>query len=241
MKKVSKLFLMQAVLFGFAVAGWTQTANQQLIEAVTTSKYKKVVNAVEQQHADVNTTYRDFGLNTPVLQLAAIPPYTSAKIFTYLARRPGIDLNKTSSMGDTALMAASEFLSKKELEVLFEKKNRKGRPVVKVNAKSQANWTAFLAAAQGGKVENAEFLKSKGADIYARDSFNNTALIIASNAGKLEMAQYLVYIGLDYKSTNDMGQTAYDVARDPKVKGFLRRVKSSERQVRAELKKQFAN
>lgn len=229
MKKINKLFCLLGLLVGFFGTTAAQTLDLSallpdfvLVAAVQNQRYDIVEEFVEKKHANVNVIVPSNGENIPLLQLAALPPYTNARIFTYLAKRPDIKINQKSAYGDTALMAASEFLSVPELQVLFDKKNRNGKSIVKIEATNKLGWTAFLSAAHGGKVENAKFLIHHGANRGAKDRAGNNALIIASQSNQLKMVQYLCNeLHFNPAIKNQDGQTAYEVTTDDKVKSFL--------------------
>lgn len=94
-----------------------------------------------------------------------------------------------------------------------------------VNAKDDKGTTALMWHLMfgGGCIGTIKYLVEKGADINVRNHKGNTALILASkNSASDEVIKYLVEMGADINAKDNDGNTALSVAKDDRIKAFLR-------------------
>ena len=94
-----------------------------------------------------------------------------------------------------------------------------------VNAKDDKGTTALMWHLMfgGGCIGTIKYLVEKGADINVRNHKGNTALILASkNSASDEVIKYLVEMGADINAKDNDGNTALSVAKNDRIKAFLR-------------------
>ncbi len=94
-----------------------------------------------------------------------------------------------------------------------------------VNAKDDKGTTALMwhLMYSGGCIGTIKFLVEKGVDINVRNHKGNTALILASkNGASYEVIKYLVEMGANINAKDNEGNTALSVAKDDKIKEFLK-------------------
>ena len=94
-----------------------------------------------------------------------------------------------------------------------------------VNAKDDKGTTALMWHLMfgGGCIGTIKYLVEKGADINVRNHKGNTALILASkNSASDEVLKYLIEMGADINAKDNDGNTALSVAKNDRIKAFLR-------------------
>lgn len=149
----------------------------------------------------------------------------------------GFNPNSVNTRGDPALVQAVRDEAPKVIAALL------AQPGLKVDATTPANETALMMAALGGKLEWAQqmiergaqvnrtgwtplhyaasgpepkllaLLLDKGADINAPSPNRTTPLMMAARYGATEGAQLLLSRGADVALRNDLGLSAVDFAR----------------------------
>jgi ankyrin repeat protein len=135
--------------------------------------------------------------------------------------RAGAYVNAVDKDYNTALMWAS---FGGHLEVVKELI----RAGADVNAKGNGYWTALMRASEKGNVEVVKELIRAGADVNAKDGYGWTALMEASEKGHREVVKELIVAGADVNAKNRYGNTALTLARDDRIRNYLRSVGAKE-------------
>ena len=108
----------------------------------------------------------------------------------------------------------------------IQKLNNHLDKVIDINNRSnEMGYNALHLAALANRIEVAEFLISKGADVSARSNVDVTPLHIAIKEGFLDFARMLLDHGADPNIQEDFGRTALDYAEifeQPEMEGVLR-------------------
>ena len=183
----------------------------------------------------VATGFSSVQADTSVDFFRAVNIDDSRTINQLLAR--GFNPNSANTRGDPALVQAVRDEAPKVIEALL------AQPALKVDATTPANETALMMAALGGKVEWAQklidrgaqvnragwtplhyaasgpepkllgLLLDKGADINAPSPNRTTALMMAARYGAEDGTELLLTRGADVRLRNDLGLSAVDFAR----------------------------
>lgn len=124
--------------------------------------------------------------------------------FDLLVSTPGIDLDKQSKNGNTAIMLAAWKSNVPAVRILLEKGARVNQP----------GWTALHYAASVGNEEIVAMLLAKKAVVDALAPNRTTPLMMAARSGHTDTVKLLLDHGADVRLRNEWGMSAIDFARD---------------------------
>ena len=124
--------------------------------------------------------------------------------FDLLVSTPGIDLDKQSKNGNTAIMLAAWKSNVPAVRTLLKKGARVNQP----------GWTALHYAASVGNEEIVALLLAKKAVVDALAPNKTTPLMMAARSGHIYTVKLLLDHGADVRLRNEWGMNAIDFARD---------------------------
>jgi len=205
--KGSDIFLLNAIALMLVVAGPAWAADGDELVQKAWAGDLEGISALIDAGADVDA--KDDAGSTALVLAASFRDYDDV---VELLLASGADANVTDSTGRTPLMAAVS-VSKKTTNILLYN----GADVM---PRSESGATAFLHCAMGhlegqDRIDVAELLLSKGADINDALDVGTTALMIAVARNDLELVKYLVSKGIKLDATRKKdGKTALALAKE---------------------------
>lgn len=121
-----------------------------------------------------------------------------------LMAAPGLKVDQTNAVGETALMIASLRGDSGAAVRLLELGAQLNRP----------GWTPLHYAANGGQVALVELYLSRGAKVDARSRGDVTPLMVAARENHTEVVAVLLKAGADRHARSDRGLRAADFAKE---------------------------
>lgn len=206
MSRIIDSHRMQRIILYLAVLGATlslaaqqKSPTEQLEAAIYANDAAKVTAAVK---AGANPNGGTYGGH--YLGIAATHNYDKAVKALVEA---GADVNRSSSGGWTAVMAAADNGHLEVLKYLVSKK-------ADLNARTRQGRTPLMRASYHGKTEVAQYLIAQGAKVNDTDSNGVTALMLAAQAGHLETCRVLVNAGAKKDAATQDKRTALTLVKD---------------------------
>lgn len=139
-----------------------------------------------------------------------------------LLAAPGIDIDRPSAQGETALMLAALRGHLAWME----------RLVARGAAVERPGWTALHYAASGPEPKAVEWLLRRGAQVDARSPNGSTPLMMAAGYGAIDAVDLLLARGADASLRNQPGASASDLARRAGREELARKLEGLQRVVR---------
>lgn len=167
----------------------------------------RTVDALLKRGFDPNTIEAERGDTGLILALRE----KSMTVIPLLINSPRINLEASSSNGDTALMIAAFKANREAVNLLLAK----GAAV------NRDGWTPLHYAAASGDKEIAKSLLDRSAKVDALSPNDTTPMMMAARAGDIMMVKLLLDAGADASLKNQQGMTAIDFAREANAKDIV--------------------
>ena len=128
----------------------------------------------------------------------------AGSVTTALIAAPGLKVDQTNGVGETALMIAALRGDSAAAVRLLERGAQLNRP----------GWTPLHYAANGGQVALVELFLARGAQVDARSRGDVTPLMVAARENHTEVVAVLLKAGADRQARSDRGLRAADFAKE---------------------------